>query len=287
MSRSRRFVKTALFHHQIVAIMYGSAELDPVVKYYDDAFALGSESERNWYLGKAMQFGGPVLDLGCGTGRLALLLARQGFHVTGIDQSSGMLDQFRQTLKTAPPEVQQRIQVQQQPMDAFSVDQTFKTIICCDAFFHNLTVEQEMGCLHCVHRHLDPEGRFVFNLPNPTCEFILGAARSGGTVFSERGRYPLPDGQGELRVEHAQDGCLLDQRITTTMRITRLDGAGAVIEQRQSSWESRYLFRYEAIHLLARCGFEVASLVGDYSGGAVTTGGQLIFEVKPGAGSAL
>lgn len=94
-------------------------------------------------------------------------------------------------------------------------------------------------------------------------------------------------GRGGRLVEHAQDGDLLNQRITTTMRITRLDAAGHIIEQGQSSWESRYLFRYEAVHLLSRCGFEVASLVGNYSEGAVTTAGQLIFEAKPVAGSPL
>ena len=88
-------------------------------------------------------------------------------------------------------------------------------------------------------------------------------------------------------VEHAQDCSLLDQIIETTMRITRYDAEGRAVEQEQSSWKTRYLFRFEALHLLYRCGFEVASLVGDYKGGPVTTGGQLIFEARPRARSAV
>lgn len=264
--------------------MYGSAETDPIVKYYDESFALGSEIEGQWYLNKAKLFGTPVLDLGCGTGRLSLLLAHQGFEVTGIDQSSGMLDQFKRKLQAESVSVQQRIQVQQQPMAAFSLSQKFHTVICCDAFFHNLTVEDEMRCLRCVREHLHPEGRFVFNFPNPTCDFILKAERSAGKEYSERGRYPLRGSHDTLIVEQAQEGNTLAQTITTTLRVTRVDMTGKVIEQSVSSWTSRYLFRYEAIHLLARCGFEIESLVGDYNDGPVTTSGQLIFQVKPQLG---
>ena len=259
--------------------MYGSENTDPVVKYYDVSLALGSEEEIAWYLNKAHTFGGPVLDLACGTGRLTLLLARAGLAVTGLDQSEGMLHHFEQKLRAEPPEVRQRVRLEQQTMSAFSLDTPFNTILCSDAFFHNVTVEDQMACLERVAQHLTPEGRFVFNLPNPTCEFILSSIASKGQHFAERGRYPLDDG-GTVLIEHAQDGHLLDQTITTTMRFTRYDAEGNETEQSASWWKSRYLFRYEAIHLLHRCGLDVEALVGDYADGPVTEKGQLIFQVR-------
>jgi hypothetical protein len=48
---------------------------------------------------------------------------------------------------------------------------------------------------------------------------------------------------------------------------------------------SRYLFYYEAVELLQRCGFEIESLAGDYMNGPVTEKGQLIFQVRLGKGS--
>ena len=42
--------------------MYGSEKTDPVVKYYDDSFAIGSDEEIEWYLEKVKSFGGPILD---------------------------------------------------------------------------------------------------------------------------------------------------------------------------------------------------------------------------------
>lgn len=260
--------------------MYGSEKIDLVVKYYDLAFGISGQAELEWYLNKVRSSGGPVLDLACGTGRLALLLAKEGFEVYGIDQSTGMLKQFKNKLREQPSEIQQRIHIENQKMAEFDLGRKFKSIICCDAFFHNLTVEEEMNCLRNVADHLTPDGRFLFNLTNPTCEFLLKSAESAGEDFKERGRYSLGDGSGTLLVEQAHCGNMQDQCITTTLRITRYDTEGNVVEKGESGWVTRYLFRYEAIHLLYRCGFEVETLVGDYRSGPVTEKGQLIFDVK-------
>jgi 2-polyprenyl-3-methyl-5-hydroxy-6-metoxy-1,4-benzoquinol methylase len=260
--------------------MYGSEEIDLVVKYYDVAFGISGDAEVEWYLSKARTFGGPVLDLACGTGRLAFLLAKEGFEVTGTDQSVGMLNQFKEKLKAQPSEIRRRVRLENQRMSAFTLDRKFNTIICCDAFFHNLTVQEEINCLSQVAQHLTLDGRFVFNLPNPTCYFILKSARSAGTEFEERGRYALKDSSDTLLVEQAHAGNVLDQTTTTTLRITRYDAVGNEVEKGESIWTTRYLFRYEAVHLLYRCGFEVEALVGDYRNGPVTEREQLIFQVK-------
>lgn len=259
-------------------VMYGPDDTDLLVKYYDATFGISGEAEVRWYLDKARTFGGPVLDLACGTGRLAILLARNAFDVTAVDRSAGMLDQLHAKLLAEPPEIQKRIRIHQQEMSDFSVGRKFNTIICCDAFFHNLTVENQMKCLGRVAEHLAPTGRFVFNLPNPTCDFILQTAHSAGTDFTERSRHSL--GADTLVVEQANSGHILDQTITTTLRITRYDAQNRCVETGHSTWTTRYLFRYEAVHLLYRCGFEVESLVGDYKNGPVAEKGQLVFQVR-------
>lgn len=260
--------------------MYGSLKTDLVVKYYDLAFGISGESELDWYLTQVKVSGGPVLDLACGTGRLALMLAREGFEVTGIDQSIGMLNQFRRKLAKEPAGVREKITIENQKMTAFSLAREYNTIICCDAFFHNLIVEDEINCLKSVAEHLTPNGRFLFNLPNPTCEFIQKVSASGDKTFEERGRYELEDGSGTVVVEQAHAGNEIDQCIKTTLRITVYDNDGYEIDRSESSWTTRYLYRYEAVHLLYRCGFQVEKLVGDYQNGPVTAKGQLIFDVK-------
>ncbi|MDF1519802.1 MAG: class I SAM-dependent methyltransferase [Brevefilum sp.] len=260
--------------------MYGSEETDLVVKYYDLAFGISGESEVGWYLDKVKTFGGPVLDLACGTGRLAIIIAKEGFEVTAIDSSKGMLHVFEQNLLKSSSSVQDRIRIDRQNMTGFNLDRKFNTIICCDAFFHNLTLEEEILCLDKIAAHLAPRGVFVFNLPNPSCEFIVKASKNKMENFEERGCFDIDDKQGSLLVEQANIGNPSLQTITTKLRIKRFDQNGDLIEEGESGWTTRYLFQYEAVHLLYRCGFEIKKLVGDYKDGPVKQGSQLVFEAK-------
>ena len=89
-------------------MMYGSGDDDWVVKYYDIAFGITGEHEQAWYLEQVQASGAPVLDLACGTGRLALAFANAGCAVTGLDRSEGMLTRFRARLASAPSVVRAR-----------------------------------------------------------------------------------------------------------------------------------------------------------------------------------
>ena len=257
--------------------MYDLEENDLVVKYYDQAFGVGSEHEITWYLDRVQRQDGPVLDVACGTGRLALLIAEMGRSITAIDQSKGMLEIFRKKLREKPAPVQHLIRIEQHPMTDFKLDEQFAIVLCCDAFFHNLRVADEIACLNCIYDHLLDGGKLLFNIPNPSCAFIDHAEQSQGKIFRERGRFSLEDGS-TLVIEHAQAGNRLEQTITTTNKVSRYDQEGSVIESGKSNWHTRYLYHYEAIHLLYRCGFEVESIVGNYQGAPVGQGGQLIIE---------
>ena len=81
-------------------------------------------------------------------------------------------------------------------------------------------------------------------------------------------------------VEQAQAGKVEEQCIETTLRMRVYDKDGNQIEIGESRWVTRYLFRYEAAHLLYRCGFKVEALVGDYKNGPVKEKGQLIFDAQ-------
>ena len=70
------------------------ADFDRFARFYDldyDSF----QDDVPFYLGLAEHAGGPLLELGCGTGRLLVPLARAGFEITGVDLSEGMLQVAR------------------------------------------------------------------------------------------------------------------------------------------------------------------------------------------------
>jgi SAM-dependent methyltransferase len=62
-----------------------------------------------FYESVARKVGGPVLELACGTGRIALPLAKAGLHVTGVDRSEAMLTIARRKLAALSASVQERL----------------------------------------------------------------------------------------------------------------------------------------------------------------------------------
>jgi hypothetical protein len=189
-----------------------------------------------------------------------------------------MLALFEDKLDQEPEETRKRVQVLNGKMSEFSLDKKFNTIICVDAFYHIITVDEQVNCLNCILEHLTPQGRFLFNLPYPNCEFIQKYKASQGKKYKERGRFPLDEGSGSVLIEQAQLCDEQKQQIQTKLRFTTFDSRGNKVKQEESSWIIRYVFKYEAIHLLYRMGFFIEALVGNYKNGLVETGSQLIFK---------
>lgn len=120
-----------------------------------------------FYLEYAKRQGDEVLELGCGTGRVALALAAQGFRVTGLDLSQQMLDVFRKKL-AARPELSERITLVHGDMSDFSFDRKFAMIIAPFRAFQALTDDRDIEhSLTCIRGHLADGGIFIINVFNP------------------------------------------------------------------------------------------------------------------------
>src|SRR5690349_2910574 len=89
-----------------------------------------------FYQHLAQQTAGPVLELACGTGRIALPLAESGLDVTGVDISDGMLSIIRRKAQA------HRLTLHAQDMSALNIDRRFGCIIIAfRSFQHLLTIE--------------------------------------------------------------------------------------------------------------------------------------------------
>jgi len=123
-----------------------------------------------FYLGYAKQQQGEVLELGCGTGRVALALAADGFHVTGLDLSQQMLDVFREKL-TAKPELADRITLVHGNMADFAFDRKFAMVIAPFRAFQALTDDKDIdNSLACIRKQLTDNGIFIVNVFDPIPE---------------------------------------------------------------------------------------------------------------------
>jgi len=131
-------------------------------KFYD---LFGFKNDLEFYKELALQSGGKALELGVGTARVAIPLARAGVTVVGIDDSVHMLRVAREKLTKESEAVRRRVILKRGDMKDFELKQSFPFIyIPSSTFDHNITVEDQNRTLECVYRHLKKNCVFAFDL---------------------------------------------------------------------------------------------------------------------------
>lgn len=125
----------------------GGYQSDPfVARLYDQVIPYRNRPDVDFFVEAAKQSGGPVLEVGCGTGRILLPTARSGIPVTGLDLSEYMLDVCRQELEKEPRKVQDRVSLIHGDMRNFSLGKKFPLItLPFRPFQHLLTVEDQIS----------------------------------------------------------------------------------------------------------------------------------------------
>ena len=215
-----------------------------------------------FYMELAREAGGPVLELACGTGRVLLAIARAGMPITGLEVSPARLDRCRDKLRAESAAVQGRVALVEGDMTAFALGQTFALVIApWHAFSYLATVADQLACLHCIHRHVRGDGRFVLDLRNPGLGDLATAGE--GEEHTVEPSFPLPTGRHvEIRGrDREHDLAQQIEHVERSYHVTHPDGRHEHLTQQ---FPYRYLFRYEAEHLLVRCGFAVEHLYAGY-----------------------
>ena len=149
-----------------------AGDLGAVAHYVDPAYYTKTYRSRTedvyYYVNEALASGGPVLEYGVGNGRIALPMARAGIDVTGIDLSAPMLDSLRTQLKDEAKDVRGRIELRRGDMRRVKLKRRFPLVIASFNTVLHLYERQDMErFLACVHHHLTPKGRFVFDFSMP------------------------------------------------------------------------------------------------------------------------
>ena len=112
-----------------------------------------------FYLHFARQADGPVLEVGCGTGRLMLPLVQAGIDVTGVDLSPAMLSLARRKLGD------QASLIEGDMRNVTLPDRYALIIISINTFLHLLSTEDQLAALTNMARHLAPGGQLIIDLP--------------------------------------------------------------------------------------------------------------------------
>jgi SAM-dependent methyltransferase len=142
---------------------------DRIARLYDPWSASVVE-DVSFYLEHARRSGGPVVELGVGTGRIAIPLAADGIRVIGIDSSEGMLAVARERAALAGVELELRYGDLRDPPVEGPVPLVLAPF---RSLLHMETEADRLVAVRAVHRLLEPHGRFVFDVFNPGREDIV------------------------------------------------------------------------------------------------------------------
>lgn len=241
-----------------------SATYDP--EFYDLATPDAFRGDIDWYRRQARESGGPVLELGAGTGRITLPIAQDGVTIHALDAHRGMLDALQQKIAALPEAVQARIIVAHGDMRAFQANVKFALIIIpFRAFLHNLTPEDQLACLRCAHEHLRAGGRLAFNVFHPSLEYMAQHTGPFAGVWRWRATYPVADGGCVVRSE-ANRYDTVEQRVYSLHRYERYDADGTLTRTVLNRLELAYLYPADIRRLLEQSGFGDVRIDGNFDG---------------------
>jgi len=218
------------------------------------------------------RFGQPVLDLGCGTGRLLLPILRAGVDVEGCDISGDML---RHCIDKALRDGF-RPHLYEQPMHSFLIPRLYQTIYIWDAFNLAGGREKALTTLKCCFEHLHEGGALIFNVEaeyansewwekwNPTKPILLPEP------WPEEGKHCIAaDGSEYVESYRLVSTDMLEQTYVCEVRIEKWV-SGELAATQQASMHGSIYMKNEVILMLQVAGFHCISVCGDYTDASAT-----------------
>ena len=231
---------------------------------YDSVPLYAARQDVAFYVEEAKATRGAVLEVGCGTGRILLPIARAGAAITGIDASMHMLERCRAKLAAEPAAVRARVTLAQHDMRDFELAEKFGLIIAPFRVIQHLTtVDDQLRFLDTVARHLAPGGRLVFDVFNPRFDILVAA---NGVEREDTPEQRLPDGRTLRRTYRIVRVRWIDQ-VSEAELVYYVDGTRYV-----QAFEMRWYLAAELRNLLARAGFRVREFYGDFARGPLVDG---------------
>lgn len=250
--------------------------------FYDHIVPYAERGDIDFYVDAARRAGGPVLEVGCGTGRILLPTLEAGVEVTGVDWSEEMLDVCRGRLLELPEAVRSKARLVRADMRDFDLAEVFPLItVPFRPFQHLLTVDDELRCLEHLRRHVADGGRLILDVFNPSLQHLT--ADNIGEEIGEEPEFTMHDGSRVVRTYRTVSRDPFNQIIEVELiyNVTHPDGRR---ERLVDAFPMRYLFRFELEHLLVRAGFHLECLYGGFDKkpyGSTAYPGELVAMARP------
>ncbi len=226
---------------------------DAIYSWYGDDVA--------FYVAAARDAGGPVLEVGCGTGRILIPTLEAGADIEGIDLNPGMLEVLR--AKAAARGLTPRVTVGD--MRDFTLPRRFSLItIPFRAFLHNLTTEDQLATLVRCREHLAPGGTLVFNSFYPSFDYIVNHTNQVGMTLERELTLDDSGRRIEIWSHHVHDR--VNQVLSADKEVRVFDAQGGVAAVHPHRFRLRWFYKAEMELLLRVAGFARWQVRGGFDG---------------------
>jgi len=234
-----------------------------------------AEGDVEFYRRLAGETGGPILDVGCGTGRVAVALAADGHEVVGVDLSAPMLRLAEQRRESLSADMAARLSFHQADMATLDLGRDFALVVTPSRVFQfMLTTDAQRQALAALKSHLRPDGRLVLDLFDPLLDLVVPS--EGGTV--RRGQVVHPTTGNRVILEVT--GRMPDpahQLIVEDWTATEIDASGEVLRTDTERLTLRWSLRSEMRLLFELAGLKVIADYGDFRGGPPAYGREQVW----------
>jgi ubiquinone/menaquinone biosynthesis C-methylase UbiE len=223
-------------------------------RFYD---LFDSKGNVTFYVDLAREIDEPALELGVGTGRVAIEIAKLGKEVYGIDDSPAMLAEAKKKLVLESKDVRQRCHFIEGDMRSFDLGRTFDLIYSPSAGLNHPTTEDTQRCIQSAYRHLAPGGTLAFDLMSPR----LLRKNHYGLAGSRK----LPDGKTVNRAI-SQEYDTSEDAARFVISYDVMDPKVAAVESVTESGTVAVMTADQITEMLEQVGFSIEKVFGGFRG---------------------
>lgn len=246
------------------------AEFDAWAAIYDRVHP-GLPGEAEFYIRQAADLHGTVLELGCGTGRIAIPIARSGTPVVGLDISKTMLqrcDAKWRAESAIPSSDSPLLRLVQADMATFELRETFSRIIMpYRSFMHLLRTSEQRKCLDRIAAHLETNGRFILNVWVPSAQYINAfSVHRANQEFTLIANLQDEDTGEALEHYHTVRCKELTQQMIEEHLFVSKDVQGQEVERKVLPLVRTWIGVREMHNLIAASPLEVVEVLGNFDG---------------------